>query len=91
MVGKKDVTIIFLALTVAGLVVYQGIAIIENNAYVIGVNDGASQYAQLVQQTALTQGYFDIQYKDGNTSKTERFWSNTIIQQQLQTQALQAG
>ena len=91
MVGKKDVAIICLGLVVVGLVGYQGIVIIENNAYVVGANEGVAQYAQIIKQTALTQGYLDIQYQDGNTSKTERFWAETIIQQQLQTQALQAG
>ena len=87
MIGKKDVTIIALVCVVAGLFSYQGMSNYTNQVYEQGVTDGVNQLSLAVQQTALQQGYLDIGFADGNNQFTERFWSQTLIQQQLNNQA----
>ena len=86
MIGKKDITIITLVCVVAGLFGLQGLSNYTNQVYEQGVTDGVNQLSLAVQQTALDQGYLDISFQNGEETVTERFWAETIIQQQLNQQ-----
>lgn len=91
--NRKDLIIIGLVVLV-GFFIWQTHQQIVEQSYTQGIQDGINLTQNQILKIALQQGYLDLSFPtDQNTVKTERFWAETIINQELakiQNQNLQS-